>query len=57
MLLNVFFITGSYHGEKLGLHEPPITAHKGRQIFGHTDTEMNTELDNTLTCLVVHLFL
>jgi len=38
MLLNVFFITGSYHGEKLGLHEPPITAHKAFSvIFNHAD--------------------
>ena len=33
MLLNVFFVTGSYHGGKFGLQEPPRTAHKGRQII------------------------
>merc|ERR1719259_277535 len=38
MLLNVFFITGSYHGEKHQVHEPPITAHKAFSvIFNHAD--------------------
>merc|ERR1719259_1108432 len=49
MLLNVFFITGSYHGEKLGLHEPPITAHKDGKCAYQDDQNnvVSTQLEGS----------